>query len=138
METLAAHDWPGNVRELENAIERACTLAEAPLLRVTDLPPRLQSLAPAGAPSDTVFAAQGEPGGHIYSPAIAPESGQTAPGTAPASGALPVGQLKGFIRDQEIQYISRAIAQSGGDKEKAADLLGISLATLYRKLAGEG
>jgi transcriptional regulator with PAS, ATPase and Fis domain len=29
------------------------------------------------------------------------------------------------------------LSQSGGDKEKAAQLLGISLATLYRRLSSE-
>ena len=48
---------------------------------------------------------------------------------------VPVGSLKTFLRDQESSYLHRALAQAGGDKEKAAELLGISLATLYRKLA---
>jgi DNA-binding NtrC family response regulator len=34
---LRAHRWPGNVRELENAIERACILADASELQPRDL-----------------------------------------------------------------------------------------------------
>ena len=34
---LRAHRWPGNVRELENAIERACILADRVALEDTDL-----------------------------------------------------------------------------------------------------
>ena len=45
--------------------------------------------------------------------------------------------LKDFLRDQESGYLNTILAQTGGDKEKAANLLGISMATLYRKLAGE-
>jgi two-component system response regulator AtoC len=36
------YHWPGNVRELENCIERAMVLADAPVLRVSDLPERLR------------------------------------------------------------------------------------------------
>src|SRR5438309_291969 len=34
---LRVHEWPGNVRELENAIERACILADASTLEPSDL-----------------------------------------------------------------------------------------------------
>ena len=37
MQTLRAHRWPGNVRELENAIERACILADSAELEPRDL-----------------------------------------------------------------------------------------------------
>ena len=49
----------------------------------------------------------------------------------------PFKSLKTFLRDQEVTHLNRALEQSGGDKEQAALLLGVSLATLYRKLAGE-
>jgi len=43
------------------------------------------------------------------------------------------------MREQEQAHLNRALQHAGGDKEKAALLLGISLATLYRKMAeGEG
>jgi len=37
-EALFAHRWPGNVRELENAITRACILAEDNQITISDLP----------------------------------------------------------------------------------------------------
>ena len=48
--------------------------------------------------------------------------------------AAPV-PLKKYLRDQEISYLYRTLAQVGGSKERAAELLGISLATIYRKLS---
>jgi two-component system response regulator AtoC len=35
---LEAYSWPGNVRELQNVIERACALADGPVIRARDLP----------------------------------------------------------------------------------------------------
>jgi DNA-binding NtrC family response regulator len=35
---LESHSWPGNVRELQNVIERACALADGPLIGARDLP----------------------------------------------------------------------------------------------------
>jgi transcriptional regulator with PAS, ATPase and Fis domain len=48
-----------------------------------------------------------------------------------------VGPLKDFLREQEVGYVNRALSAAGGDKEKAAQLLNVSVATLYRKLADE-
>lgn len=52
----------------------------------------------------------------------------------PPAGVSPFPSLKKHLRDQEIAHIHRAIERSGGDKKKAARLLDVSLATLYRKL----
>jgi DNA-binding NtrC family response regulator len=48
---------------------------------------------------------------------------------------MPVGQtLDEFIQQQERGYIEATLAHSGGSREKAASMLGISMATLYRKV----
>jgi DNA-binding NtrC family response regulator len=55
--------------------------------------------------------------------------------TAEHTGTLPVGQtLDEYIRDHERHYIDETIKFNGGSREKAAKMLGISVATLYRKL----
>ncbi len=138
MDVLHAHDWPGNVRELENAIERAAALCEGEVIRVADLPPALQKIAKPGADESEVLS----PAGDAALAASAVTNGGGSSETAkqqpaqPASAlSAPVGTLKDFIQEQEATYITRAMAQAGGDKEKAAELLGVSLATLYRKLA---
>ena len=41
MSALMNYRWPGNVRELEHAVERAVILADAPSVRVRDLPPEI-------------------------------------------------------------------------------------------------
>jgi DNA-binding NtrC family response regulator len=142
MDALCAHEWPGNVRELENAIERACALAESNLIRVADLPPVLHQYSNEN-PSDTVFQirdpATGElltttPGSAVGTPGKAPASASPISGTAPLSTIEP---LKNFVREQELAYLNRVLAHTDGNKERAAELLGVSLATLYRKLSEE-
>jgi DNA-binding NtrC family response regulator len=149
MEVLTAYDWPGNVRELENAIERACALSESHLIQLADLPPVLRDLAltlPAAAvdmSEDLVVSPLPGLAGQAF--AVAGESeGGLLPGPAGAPSAAgaggfqqPIGPLKNHLREQEVSYLNRALAVTGGDKEKAAQLLGISLATLYRKLSEE-
>jgi transcriptional regulator with PAS, ATPase and Fis domain len=75
----------------------------------------------------------------VLSEALYPLS-VSSPQPSGASAAEPVNSteissLKTFLRDQEVSHLNRALAFCGGDKEKAAEMLGISLATLSRKLA---
>ena len=131
LDVLTAHDWPGNVRELENAIERACALCENSTIRVADLPPTSRRHASGGDEEELV-----------ETPPTSPENGASPAiggGVAPAQPSFvqPVGPLRDFLREQELGYVNRALAQTDGDKEKAAEMLGVSVATLYRKLAEE-
>ena len=48
---------------------------------------------------------------------------------------MPVGEkLDDFIQQQERGYIDATLAHCSGSREKAASMLGISMATLYRKV----
>ena len=54
------------------------------------------------------------------------------------AATMPVGQtLDEFIQQQERGYIEATLAHCGGSREKAASMLGISMATLYRKVESE-
>lgn len=58
-----------------------------------------------------------------------PESLQFASNEASSEG-----ELKEIVRRFEKEYIASTVRRLGGSKEQAADVLGLSLATLYRKL----
>ena len=104
VDILCHYDYPGNVRELENAIERACALCDDEMILPSDLPPQIVAAA-AGAKED-----------HAVS-------------------TMPVGQkLDEFVQGQERGYIDATLNHCGGSREKAASMLGISMATLYRKV----
>jgi len=140
MEVLGAHNWPGNVREMENAIERACALSEDHTIRVSDLPPVLQQYFKEPS-SDTVFQvpslglSESRIGPSQTSHSVTGTASHPIQTTGEAAANRPLGCLKDFLREQELTYLNRALAYTGGDKEKAAQLLEISLATLYRKLS---
>ena len=128
MAALTVYDWPGNVRELENAIERSCALSDTEVIKVDSLPPNVVTAGLAQPRdqniTDTKF---------FDLPEQEPTNGKTAA----ANPAAPLVNLRSFMRNQELAYINRALAQAGGDKEKASQALGVSLATLYRRLAEE-
>ena len=137
---LCEYNWPGNVRELENAIERAATLCESDIIQAGDLPPSLVASVKPGLPTEALEAPAPLP--QVPESALYPLRGADVEipelGAAPAqTSAQSFQALKTFMREQEQAHLNKALEQSGGDKEKAALLLGISLATLYRKLSGE-
>ncbi|MCF7669597.1 MAG: sigma-54-dependent Fis family transcriptional regulator, partial [Verrucomicrobia bacterium] len=136
MATLEIHDWPGNIRELENALERACTLCEGDVIELSDLPSTLHKYKAQVTPSTEID-------GKIHAPTPAARSAQADIGrqttnslsnSTQAPNHIP-NSLKSFMRYQETLYIKKVLAQTNGDKERAADILGISLATLYRKMS---
>jgi DNA-binding NtrC family response regulator len=138
MELLCAHDWPGNVRELENAIERAATLCEGDIIRAGDLPPSLLASVKSTSPALDAQAAATLP--VVPESALYPLQPGLEPGAAPRSGqaeAGPLVSMKTFLREQELAYLNRAIQQCGGNKEQAALLLGMSVATMYRRLSAD-
>jgi two-component system response regulator AtoC len=109
MEILRRCKWPGNVRELQNAIERAVTLCENGIIQPTDLPPRVL------------------------------ESVQGMAKSEPSATNLDEAcSLKEYLAQQELRYIERMVAACGDDKAKAAKILGVSVPTVYRKLAEAG
>ncbi len=52
-----------------------------------------------------------------------------------SSSSMPIGKkLDDYVRDQERRFIDETIKSNAGNREKAAKMLGISMATLYRKI----
>lgn len=158
MNALMEHHWPGNVRELENAIERCCALCFNNVIQWQDLPPNIRKRGPEVEGDTAILADQNAVSTSAqelkeedfyplnFGNLAQPEESAQASGSASGSSKMPsIGQsdpnqeinLKSFLKDQERQYILRIMAQFGGDKEKAAEKLGVSLATLYRKLSEE-
>ena len=140
MSVMKVYRWPGNVRELQNALERACALCDGGAVLLKDLPERvLEAVAGVSAtpqliesPSAGVRSIGAR---EIPESVIDPMLVEKAAGAAAWSRGLAPMQLKEFLHRQEVDYIEQVIESAGGDKEKAAQMLGISMATLYRKLA---
>lgn len=104
MECMIRYQWPGNIREMENAIEYAMNMCKGDVIKVCNLPSRLQ----AGLDDEEIL------------------------GKAP---------LEELVQDFERKILMQYIDKYGNTlqaKQEIAKMLGISRATLYRKLAGIG
>ena len=113
LKLLNSYTWPGNVRELENAMERAVAVAKGNVVLPSDLPPEV------GGGAGTLAAAA---------------AGGTGPG---GDGGIIADRPS--LGELERRYIQLVLQESGGNKKKAAEKLGIDCRTLYRALErGEG
>ncbi|MFM1996163.1 MAG: hypothetical protein RLZZ111_550 [Planctomycetota bacterium] len=103
---LGSYPWPGNVRQLRNVIESMVVVDCDEMLDVDDLPLELEPAA-SGVPA-----------------------------TAAAAGVeTGVATLVGRRLDEvERILITETLKLTGGNREQAAELLGIGERTLYRKI----
>jgi DNA-binding NtrC family response regulator len=104
MRALMAYAWPGNVRQLENAIERAVALG-------------------AGRR-------------HIDSSDLPPELQPSVSAAPSAFVDLPEEgiDLPGYLAAVERDLVRRALERTGGNRNRAADLLRLKRTTLVEKL----
>ncbi len=116
---LEGYPWPGNVRELENTMQRATVLATADVLLPKDIPLGQSSLNVDAAPAP---AAETD----------SLESAVEALFSAATNGNLPL------LPWLEREFTLRAMSKTGNNQVRAARLLGITRATLRKRLERNG
>lgn len=108
IDTLMKYPFPGNIRELENLMEQGVALSIDGTLRVDDvMTPEMVSEI-AGEEVDS--------GGNV------------------AANGSSATSLQDAIDDTERAYIRKTLDQVDGNKERAAEALGLSPTTLWRKM----
>jgi DNA-binding NtrC family response regulator len=130
LDSLQRYPWPGNIRELQHAVERAVILSPEPVLQPYAFQGQRFGLA-ATLPEVSLpaYAAPGAFSAAAYSAA----SGASSAGE---NGAIVLRSLN--VDEAERVLIGRALEVSGGNRTRAAELLGISVRTLRNKLNGPG
>lgn len=126
---MRVYAWPGNVRELANAIERAVIGAEGEQIRVVDLVLDEELFQPQhdqAASLRQAVAATALP--VIVGDAVAPRALELPKGTL----LIPPGERD--LARIEAQIIRAVLHETGNQKSKAAEQLGINRTTLYNKL----
>ena len=122
MEALMRYEWQGNVRQLENVIYRAMVATRTETIEIENLPEEIQKHRVhsfEGFDTEENSLNQSKPPKNIAvfdSPVVQPP-------VAPAT-----------IQEMEKNALTEALKIAGGNVEKAAKALGISRATLYRKI----
>ena len=126
LEALERQDWPGNIRALQNTIERAVLLAPGSYIREEDLqlPQTGEPVVPEDRPT-----LQKLPVG----PSTSEEVRQWLM-DLPDQGI----DLSEVLKTLQVQMIRQALARTGGNKNRAAQLLGLNRTTLVEMIRRRG
>jgi transcriptional regulator with GAF, ATPase, and Fis domain len=110
IDLLTRYPWPGNIRELQNVIERAVVLAEGETITVADLPVDLT------------------------------RSGTLVPAREANSRSESTGIPSGNADDPIVERLAliEALEKCGGNKARAARMLGLARSTYFSKLKKHG
>ena len=95
---LARHSWPGNVRELANTLARAALWSDGPALTERDVEDALLDLPATDSRGDELL-------GHAITQGV---------------------DLPDLMRQLATHYLQGAMTLTGGNKTRAAELLGLS------------
>ncbi|MGE0796864.1 MAG: sigma-54-dependent transcriptional regulator [Lautropia sp.] len=151
LKQLQSWHWPGNVRELRNYVHRTAIMVDGRSIDVAALPPFDPQATIAGPAGAAVPAAPPTPAS-VSPPATVESAGnlardagsgadaggerEAAPVAAGGDDTMPLVPLRVgcSIADAERQLILATLEYCGGAKERTADMLGISLKTLYNRL----
>ena len=108
MALLMEYDWPGNVRELENAIQYALLKCKGRLIEPVHLPQQLLA----------------RKGSRVLKVPHPPK--EMTPLSSNRRGRRP--------KPLTVEMVKEALRATSGNRKRAAQILGISRATLYRFL----
>jgi two-component system nitrogen regulation response regulator GlnG len=128
VEMLERYNWPGNVRELENIIQRATVMAKGDVILPGDLPALISSGVPG--PAERAPAATGAT---VPSPAQEKPSDMAALCRTFFQWAREQESLK-ILPAVERELIIQALLETNGNQVQAAKLLGITRATLRKRV----
>ncbi len=136
---MARYDWPGNVRELRNLIESMVVQDQDDILNLDDLQEGdgLRKVPSSEHAIDGPGGLIGRPLNEVERYYIEKTLEKTEGNREEAAKLLGIGErtLYRNIQDWKVQdNIKEALAEAGGDVQKAAGNLGMSPAVLERKM----
>jgi two-component system nitrogen regulation response regulator GlnG len=127
VKALEAYHWPGNVRELENVVRRALVVAKGDAILLSDLPAEIvgqsSSAASASAPISSAPTTVGDPGA----------TDVVSLTRKLFQWARKDPKLK-LIPAVERELVLQALKETSGNQVQAAKLLGITRATLRKRI----
>jgi sigma-54 dependent transcriptional regulator, acetoin dehydrogenase operon transcriptional activator AcoR len=122
---LLTYGWPGNVRELRNVIRTALAICDGGVVRLSDLPSEVRS--------GEVRSGEVRSGDVRNTEVKTCESDSTGLTTTEACGSAAQELARPAAQSADRQTILRAIELCGGNMSHAAQRLGVSRNTLYRR-----
>ncbi len=140
---LNGYSWNGNVRELENVINRAAVIAQGDTILLKDLPQEIRESNPAieGEQSQDVSQSNPDSGNTLSATNVEalPESFESLPLSLEQNyealyKAMRSENMESILSSIERAMIHRALEESNGNQVKTSNILGITRATLRKRI----